>query len=701
MYKIIYFFISLFTISSACFGQWKSSNNGLDGGEVVCITANDNKLFAGTRYGGVFASNDNGENWYSSSIGMGDYVSVTALSNNGNYIIAGTYKRGVFVSSDNGENWSHKKDSIIDNSNIISVLVNKDKSFVCTEEDGIFLSKDNGETWLPKNKGIDSGLINHSMVLNEGNIYLVAGIRMSNTQLLYVTYDNGDNWIRIGAGSGLGPLMIKNATIYCLMSDRIYISSDEGKTWNFKLLNIDNNDAYSIVSSGNELIIGTVNSGIYISNDDGQSWDNCYKSIPNYRVQSLISNKNYVYAATVDGVLISSDNGINWSKKKKGISSITINFIFKSKNILLAGTRYWGVFISKDNGENWEQKNNGLTNFTISSIAELGNNIILASNIGLFVSTNEGESWELSSEKFDKPVYYLAVKGNDLFFSKENSIFKTNNLGKSSVDLKMGVESFLVYGDRLFVGHWSGVVLTTNNGISWIEKNNGFDFKPVKKLSKFDNTIVAGTFFRGIFISKDYGENWVERNKGLKNRSIISLASNNNHIFAGTQDGIFLSKDKGYNWKAENDGLLEVPVKTLMITDEYIYAGTDGRGIYSAKLSEFGTTDVNEFADIDNEILIYPNPAEDYITINLSKVLKPFVTDDSPSNKGLQHFASDKVQIFDMLGIEVGQSSLIDITTHNNSQSGMIDLLKIDVSHLPAGVYFIRIGTRVEKFVKM
>ena len=47
------------------------------------------------------------------------------------------------------------------------------------------------------------------------------------------------------------------------------------------------------------------------------------------------------------------------------------------------------------------------------------------------------------------------------------------------------------------------------------------------------------------------------------------------------------------------------------------------------------------------------------------------------------------------------QSSLIDNATHNNSQSGMIDLLKIDVSHLPAGVYFIRIGNKVEKFVKM
>ena len=106
--------------------------------------------------------------------------------------------------------------------------------------------------------------------------------------------------------------------------------------------------------------------------------------------------------------------------------------------------------------------------------------------------------------------------------------------------------------------------------------------------------------------------------------------------------------------------------------------------------------------DLEKGIIIFPNPAGDFITIQFSKGLKPYVTDDSPSNKELQLFAAeDKVQIFDVLGLEVGQSSLIDNTTHNNSQSGMIDLLRIDVSHLPAGVYFIRFGNKVEKFVKI
>ncbi|MBX3042319.1 MAG: T9SS type A sorting domain-containing protein [Ignavibacteriae bacterium] len=51
----------------------------------------------------------------------------------------------------------------------------------------------------------------------------------------------------------------------------------------------------------------------------------------------------------------------------------------------------------------------------------------------------------------------------------------------------------------------------------------------------------------------------------------------------------------------------------------------------------------------------------------------------------------DKVQIFDMLGLEVLSVGIgLDLSTQ-----------KIDVSHLPTGVYFIRIGNKVEKFVKM
>lgn len=88
-----------------------------------------------------------------------------------------------------------------------------------------------------------------------------------------------------------------------------------------------------------------------------------------------------------------------------------------------------------------------------------------------------------------------------------------------------------------------------------------------------------------------------------------------------------------------------------------------------------GATSINEEP---NRSIISPNPSSDFITIQASNA---FETSDV-----------SKVQIFDVLGIEIK-----DLTPALSEGDGV----RIDVSHLPAGVYFIRIGNVVEKFVKM
>jgi hypothetical protein len=74
--------------------------------------------------------------------------------------------------------------------------------------------------------------------------------------------------------------------------------------------------------------------------------------------------------------------------------------------------------------------------------------------------------------------------------------------------------------------------------------------------------------------------------------------------------------------------------------------------------------------------IISPNPATDYIEINTSEVLKTSEVND--------------IQIFDMLGVIV-------LKVEQASPS----VQKINISNLSPGIYFIKIGNRVEKFVKM
>ena len=101
-----------------------------------------------------------------------------------------------------------------------------------------------------------------------------------------------------------------------------------------------------------------------------------------------------------------------------------------------------------------------------------------------------------------------------------------------------------------------------------------------------------------------------------------------------------------------------------------------------------------------NELLIFPNPATDFITINLSSInptLKRGVEGEAIWIEG-----EVKVEIYDVMGVLVAQTS----SSVFNGQTGTSDPPRIDISHLSPGVYFVKIhGSNgacsiVEKFVK-
>ncbi|GAB1369990.1 hypothetical protein MASR1M45_00480 [Candidatus Kapaibacterium sp.] len=106
-------------------------------------------------------------------------------------------------------------------------------------------------------------------------------------------------------------------------------------------------------------------------------------------------------------------------------------------------------------------------------------------------------------------------------------------------------------------------------------------------------------------------------------------------------------------------------------------AGGSGGDIVVLKLRK-DAVPVKEYSQ-NSEPEIYPNPATDYINIQLS-------------NKRLQPFAvDDKIQIFDILGVEVLAESIPTMTSSH----------RMNIEKLAAGVYFIKIGAKVEKFLKM
>jgi hypothetical protein len=96
---------------------------------------------------------------------------------------------------------------------------------------------------------------------------------------------------------------------------------------------------------------------------------------------------------------------------------------------------------------------------------------------------------------------------------------------------------------------------------------------------------------------------------------------------------------------------------------------------------------INQTSDRSEEksenLNISPNPASDYITISHSAL-----------------DAESTLEIFNIFGEKTTPSAFQAATPYPSTSTGTGNL-RIDISNLSPGVYFIRIGDRFEKFVKM
>ena len=149
--------------------------DGIFGGTVNCICLTGNgKTFIGTN-GGIYAFNDDLEEWELKSKGLDPLRINDILEVEGRLIAVGEYSKGVYLSTDYGENWTNV--TIMQGEYETGYL----KTLVETEyngkvilygasSSGIFKSEDKGSSWHPV-KANWSGLGAPIVVSEDGDIY--------------------------------------------------------------------------------------------------------------------------------------------------------------------------------------------------------------------------------------------------------------------------------------------------------------------------------------------------------------------------------------------------------------------------------------------------------------------------------------------------------------------------------------------------
>ncbi len=161
------------------------------------------------------------------------------------------------------------------------------------------------------------------------------------------------------------------------------------------------------------------------------------------------------------------------------------------------------------------------------------------------------------------------------------------------------VRAMEISGSSVFLGTGSGLYRSDDNGLTWVEKTNGFPSGPkwINHLAVSGTTIFAAGTNEGLLRSMDNGENWTVVNNGLSDTYLYSLTANSSAIFAGTGDqmlGVFRSTDNGNSWQLASNGMEYydsgiwysgyAPVITAMkFAGTVLYAGTgESQGIWKS-----------------------------------------------------------------------------------------------------------------------
>ncbi|MDP4115750.1 MAG: T9SS type A sorting domain-containing protein [Bacteroidota bacterium] len=151
------------------------------------------------------------------------------------------------------------------------------------------------------------------------------------------------------------------------------------------------------------------------------------------------------------------------------------------------------------------------------------------------------------------------------------------------------ISSLTANGSYLFAGSmYSGVLLSTDNGITWVQMNNGLNYWQIFSLCNCNSNVFAATK-GGVYKTANDGTPWQLVNNGLSGY-VNTLTANGNNIYAINESDIFKSSNNGELWTHINIGFPNIgAIRAISVLDSLIILGTSNGLFRSTNLGETWT----------------------------------------------------------------------------------------------------------------
>jgi len=509
-------------------------------------------------------------------------------------------------------------------------------------------------------------------------------------------------------------------------SDGIYRSNDRGVNWEKNSNQIMYAHKFKKV---NENVFALTNEGLYRSKNKGIDWEFINNGLPESRIYDLCFFKDNIFVSIGEAIYKSSNFGDNWiSAGAIPIGTGYIRVITSTDSLLFFGCEFFRVYYSDDLGINWRKWDIEIEGTIGRPVEDLiiDDSLIFISEMlqNIFISTNHGKTFSrigpqetIESHKEDSFIIYSTRVSTSIMTYP----FHGDYLYTVDFRFKIGFRSFScdteyiygVSGNNLYrlskcIFQKPSFEIDTNytNCIGdTVELISNQDCAEKNKWIINDGEKVIysqDSIYLKVDKQSDYKVTLRKSNKFLKYSDSITFYINvidnpEKPTISKSNDTLYSSADNGNQWYLEDTLIVGAVGRSHFPLYVGNYSVQVGKDDCLSEMSDKYYVDAVGIEEFITTTTITPNPAKNYIEINnviLSETKDPVLN----------------VKVFDVLGAEVLNTStsfLRKQESHGsydeipNQVGNDIQSFRIDVSSLSPGVYFVSVGGKMYKFVKL
>ncbi len=542
---------------------WEPAN-GTFGGTVSSIASAENgRVYFGTRVNGIFCSSDFGNTWVQSFPGPRYDIFGLITKPGGNVFAVTFFREGAFRSTDYGRSWmsintgfSHRYlyDVCMDSSGRLFIACWAGPPYV-------YRSTDNGNNWT----GIGAGIpIDLKSIAAASNGWMFS----SGDAGVFASTNIGLNWtLKLSATSAPSVAVKPGGYVFACVLGVIVYSTDYGMTWQAQTT--ANVNRFCISPQG-EILAATIGRGILKSTNNGTTWFEINNGISERRFWSVhVMENNYYYAGSDSGkILRSTDHGATWTHLNPGglTAMNNISTLFSGGDSVFAGATDGRVFVTRDHGRNWSEFFTGYNINQVLSMAKNTNSHFFVGTLGggVFRTIDNGVNWvEFNNGLSVLDVRSLTVtsQGDLIAGTLGGGIFRSTSPQTNWTLSSSGLTDLNVYcvqsssGQIVLAGTSTGVYKSTNNGLTWASSSGSIGTAAIQSLAFSPTGFIFAGLSNGnpaIYLSSDNGQTWapsLQFPPGSSTTVYSMVANSAGHIYAASAVSVYRTTNNGNSWQ--------------------------------------------------------------------------------------------------------------------------------------------------------